>query len=146
MAIRGGFLRLVMITAYAIAFCCAAIITGAFAWFLVERDNSSNIASLVLGVLTLIYCTICILVTCCTAGTFLAYIGVLLDLVHIGLMMAISIMEEEEEEEEEEEIVERCIRDWEEMMWMCDVDCVDSKGEGKERGGGESLEKSMNSK
>lgn len=32
MAIRGGLLRLVMITAYAIAFLCAAIITGAFAW------------------------------------------------------------------------------------------------------------------
>lgn len=32
MAIAGGLLRLVLITCYAIAFICAAIIMGAFAW------------------------------------------------------------------------------------------------------------------
>lgn len=32
MAIKGGLLRLLMITAYVIAFCFATIITGIFAW------------------------------------------------------------------------------------------------------------------
>lgn len=42
MAIRGGFLRLVMITAYAIAFCCAAIITGAFAWVSPTKEEKKE--------------------------------------------------------------------------------------------------------
>lgn len=42
MAIRGGFLRLVMITAYAIAFCCAAIITGAFAWVSPTKEEKKK--------------------------------------------------------------------------------------------------------
>lgn len=42
MAIRGGFLRLVMITAYAIAFCCAAIITGAFAWVSPTKEEKKR--------------------------------------------------------------------------------------------------------
>lgn len=42
MAIRGGFLRLVMITAYAIAFCCAAIITGAFAWVSPTKEEKEK--------------------------------------------------------------------------------------------------------
>lgn len=42
MAIRGGLLRLVMITAYAIAFCCAAIITGAFAWVSPTKEEKEK--------------------------------------------------------------------------------------------------------
>lgn len=42
MAIRGGLLRLVMITAYAIAFCCAAIITGAFAWVSPTKEEKKK--------------------------------------------------------------------------------------------------------
>lgn len=32
MALAGGLLRMVMIGCYVLAFCCAAIITGAFGW------------------------------------------------------------------------------------------------------------------
>lgn len=47
MAIRGGLLRLVMITAYAIAFLCAAIITGAFAWVSpTKEEKKTNILPL----------------------------------------------------------------------------------------------------
>lgn len=42
MAIRGGLLRLVMITAYAIAFLCAAIITGAFAWVSLTKEEKEK--------------------------------------------------------------------------------------------------------
>lgn len=42
MAIRGGLLRLVMITAYAIAFLCAAIITGAFAWVSPTKEEKEK--------------------------------------------------------------------------------------------------------
>lgn len=40
----------------------------------------------------MIYTAICVLVTCCTAGTFLAYLGIALDLVFIGAMMAVAIL------------------------------------------------------
>ncbi|KAH8679543.1 hypothetical protein BGZ60DRAFT_524767 [Tricladium varicosporioides] len=41
MAFKGGFLCMVMITCYFLAFCCAAIITAAFAWFSGRRNFGS---------------------------------------------------------------------------------------------------------
>jgi hypothetical protein len=41
MAIKGGAMRLILIITYALAFCCAAVITGTFAWVRIQPLPSS---------------------------------------------------------------------------------------------------------
>ncbi|SMR55956.1 unnamed protein product [Zymoseptoria tritici ST99CH_3D1] len=93
MAIKGGLLRLVKIGCYLVAFCCASVITGAFAWFCVDRDEfeDRNLASLVIGAVTMFYTLVAALFTCCTAGiSFFAVISIFLDIVFAALMIAVA--------------------------------------------------------
>ncbi|KAF2212766.1 hypothetical protein CERZMDRAFT_90668 [Cercospora zeae-maydis SCOH1-5] len=93
MAIGGGLLRLVLITCYAIAFFCAAIIMGAFAWFTTTQLGARNIASLVLGAVTLVWALISALTGCFTAGvSVVSACSILFDLISIGMMMAVAII------------------------------------------------------
>ncbi|PPJ57180.1 hypothetical protein CBER1_07033 [Cercospora berteroae] len=93
MAIAGGLLRLVLITCYAIAFICAAIIMGAFAWFTATQLGARNIASLVLGSITTLWAMISALTSCFTAGvTVLTACSIFFDLLCVGMMMAVAII------------------------------------------------------
>ncbi|KAM3414824.1 hypothetical protein BST61_g9969 [Cercospora zeina] len=93
MAVGGGLLRLVLITCYAIACFCAAIIMGAFAWFTATQLGARNIASLVLGAVTLVWATLSALTSCCTAGvSVFAACSIFFDLICIGMMMAVAII------------------------------------------------------
>ncbi|CZT14313.1 uncharacterized protein RCC_00290 [Ramularia collo-cygni] len=94
MAIKGGFLRLLLILTYFTAFCCAAIITGVFAWFtFLQTSSEKNLASLIIGALAMLYTSIQTLFVCCTAGiTFFAIISIILDVVFMGGMMAVAII------------------------------------------------------
>ncbi|KAI5203236.1 hypothetical protein AUEXF2481DRAFT_38688 [Aureobasidium subglaciale EXF-2481] len=96
---KGGALRLGQTALYFLTFCCAAIIIGIFSFFLaVLADHNLDIPTKwkavegISGVIALY--TICTtLLTCCLAGiTFLSAIGLLLDILCMGGMIAIAVL------------------------------------------------------
>ncbi|KXT08346.1 hypothetical protein AC579_9940 [Pseudocercospora musae] len=93
MAIKGGVLRLVMITAYFVAFCCATIITGAFAWFTATQFGTRNVATLALAAITMLYTLTCVIITCCTAGiSFFAVASLIFDFIFLCVLIAIAAL------------------------------------------------------
>ncbi|EME83290.1 uncharacterized protein MYCFIDRAFT_88196 [Pseudocercospora fijiensis CIRAD86] len=93
MAIKGGALRLVMIAAYFVAFCCASIITGAFAWFTATQFGTRNIATLALAAITMLYTLTCMIITCCTAGiSFFAVASLIFDFIFLCAMIAVAAL------------------------------------------------------
>lgn len=85
MAIKGGAARLLMMSAYFLAFCCSIIITGAFAWvrpttettsiqrttsllicsqFTARETRSRNLATLIMGIASLLWSFTSFLLIC----------------------------------------------------------------------------------
>ncbi|KAK6001183.1 hypothetical protein QM012_003266 [Aureobasidium pullulans] len=102
---KGGALRLLQTTLYFLCFCCAAIIIGIFSYFLaVLADHNLDIPTRwkavegISGVITLY--TICTtLLTCCLAGiAFLSVLGLIIDLLCMGGMIAIAVLTREGDE------------------------------------------------
>ncbi|OQO09113.1 hypothetical protein B0A48_06004 [Cryoendolithus antarcticus] len=96
---KGGALRLVQTALYAITFCCSAIILGFFSYFLsVLADRKLTIPTKWKAVeglagAAVLYSICAILLTCCLGGvTFFAFLGLFLDVLFIGAMVAIAIM------------------------------------------------------
>ena len=82
-----------------ISFCCAAIILGIYSYFLaVLADRDLHIATWkkavegLAGAATL-YAILAILLTCCLAGvTFFSFLGLVLDILFVGAMIAIAVL------------------------------------------------------
>lgn len=100
--VKGGFLRLFQTFLYALAFCCAAIILGIYSYFLaVLADRDLPIAKdwrAVEGLsgAAVLYTILAILLTCCLAGvTFFSFLGLVLDVLFIGAMIAVAVLTRE---------------------------------------------------
>lgn len=97
--IKGGFLRFFQTFLYALAFCCSGIILGIFSYFLsVLADRNDHIPTWekavegLSGAATL-YLIFAVLLTCCFGGvTFFAFLGLVLDLLFCGAMIAIAVL------------------------------------------------------
>ncbi|KAH0360969.1 hypothetical protein KCU65_g9046, partial [Aureobasidium melanogenum] len=99
---KGGALRLLQTALYFLCFCCAGAIIGIFSYFLaVLADHNLDIPTRwkavegLSGVMTLY--TICtVLLTCCLAGIpFLSILGLIIDLLCMGGMIAIAVLDRE---------------------------------------------------
>ncbi|EME80386.1 uncharacterized protein MYCFIDRAFT_177329 [Pseudocercospora fijiensis CIRAD86] len=90
MAIKGGLLRMIMITAYFTALICSLLIVGSFAWVYATTHNA---ATLGLAAVVLLYTAIQTLLICCTAGISLLWLfSIFGDAVSLILMIAIAGM------------------------------------------------------
>lgn len=99
MAIGGAFLRLTSTALYALEFCCAAIILGIYSYFLsVEADRDVTIPrwqQAVTGMAggVVLYTIFAVLLTCFLGGkSFFALLGIILDLLCAGAMIAIAVL------------------------------------------------------
>ncbi|KAL1297623.1 hypothetical protein AAFC00_006181 [Neodothiora populina] len=97
--LKGGFLRLFQTFLYTLAFCCAAIILGIYSYFLaVLADRDLPIdkhwrAVEGLSGSAVLYTILAVLFTCCLAGvTFFSFLGLVLDVLFIGAMIAVAVM------------------------------------------------------
>ncbi|KAL5118937.1 hypothetical protein ACEQ8H_003066 [Pleosporales sp. CAS-2024a] len=99
MAIGGAILRFGATLIYALAFCCAAIILGIYSYFLAaQADRDVNIprwqqAVEGLSGAIVLYTIFAVLLTCCLGGKkIFAFLGILLDLLCCGAMVAIAVL------------------------------------------------------
>ncbi|GAB7366602.1 hypothetical protein MBLNU230_g8587t1 [Neophaeotheca triangularis] len=93
MAIKGGLARITMMSCYGIIWCSSIIITAAFAWFTATQISKRNIGSLALGCASLLWSSISFFLICCTAGiSFFAIPRIAIDILFVGVMMAVAIV------------------------------------------------------
>lgn len=99
MAIGGAILRFGSTLIYALAFCCAGIILGIYSYFLaVQADRDVNIprwqqAVEGLSGAVVLYAIFAVLLTCCLGGKkIFALLGIVLDLLCCGAMVAIAVL------------------------------------------------------
>lgn len=99
MAIGGAALRLVGTLLYALEFCCAGIILGIYSYFLsVEADRDAVIPTWQKAVTgmsggVVLYTIFAVLLTCFLGGkSFFALIGIVLDVLCAGAMIAIAVL------------------------------------------------------
>ena len=99
MAIGGAALRLGGTLLYALEFCCAGIILGIYSYFLsVEADRETPIPTwhkAVTGMAggVVLYTIFAVLLTCFLGGkSFFALMGIILDLLCAGAMIAIAVL------------------------------------------------------
>ncbi|KAM0720302.1 hypothetical protein Q7P37_004438 [Cladosporium fusiforme] len=97
--IKGGFLRLLQTSLYAICFCCSAIILGIYSYFLsVRADRDQGIPTwqkAVEGIsgVAVLYTIAAVVLTCCLGGvSFFAFTAIVLDILFIGGFIAIAIL------------------------------------------------------
>ncbi|KAL6710662.1 hypothetical protein ACN47E_007719 [Coniothyrium glycines] len=84
---------------YALEFCCAGIILGFYSYFLaVQSDRNQSIAvwqQAVTGMSggVVLYTIFAVLLTCCLGGkTIFAFLGIILDILCCGAMIAIAVL------------------------------------------------------
>jgi hypothetical protein len=99
MAIGGAILRFGSTLIYALAFCCAGIILGIYSYFLaVQADRDVTIPrwqQAVEGIsgAVVLYTIFAVLLTCCLGGKkIFALLGIVLDLLCCGGMIAIAVL------------------------------------------------------
>jgi hypothetical protein len=99
MAIGGALLRISSTLFYALEFCCAGIILGIYSYFLsVEADRDVTIPrwqQAVTGMSggVVLYTIFAVLLTCFLGGkTIFALLGIILDLLCCGAMIAIAVL------------------------------------------------------
>jgi hypothetical protein len=99
MAIGGAILRFGSTLIYALAFCCAGIILGIYSYFLaVQADRDVTIPrwqQAVEGIsgAVVLYTIFAVLLTCCLGGKkIFALLGILLDVLCCGGMIAIAVL------------------------------------------------------
>ena len=99
MAVGGVILRFGSTLIYALAFCCAGLILGIYSYFLaVQADRDVTIPrwqQAVEGIsgAVVLYTIFAVLLTCCLGGKkFFALLGILLDLLCCGGMIAIAVL------------------------------------------------------
>lgn len=100
--IKGGFLRLFQTLLYALCFCCAGVIVAIYGYFLyvLSKDNlyiyKQWEAVEGLAGAAVIYTMFAVLLTCCLAGvTLFSLVGLILDLLFCGAMIAIAYFSRE---------------------------------------------------
>jgi len=96
---KGGALRILQSSLYAIIFLCAAIVLGIYSYFLsVLADRHETIfrwekAVEGLSGAAVLYLIAATLLTCCLGGvSFFAFLAIVLDLLFCGAMIAIAVM------------------------------------------------------
>ncbi|EME47030.1 hypothetical protein DOTSEDRAFT_124142 [Dothistroma septosporum NZE10] len=95
--IKGDLLRLVAILLYFLAFICSIYIMAATAWFLARFHyfpaHKRNYAIIGMSAIATLYTSIAMLLTCCLGVIgFFAVSGFLLNVIFVGVMIAIAIL------------------------------------------------------
>jgi hypothetical protein len=99
MALGSAALKLFQTILYALEFCCAGIILGIYSYFLsVLADRDLAIATWTKAVeglsgAAVLYTIFAVLLTCFLGGkTFFAFLGIVLDILFVGAMVAIAVL------------------------------------------------------
>ena len=99
MALGGAALKLFQTILYALEFCCAGIILGIYSYFLsVLADRDLLIGNWIKAVeglagAAVVYTIFAVLLTCFLGGkTFFAFLGIVLDILFCGAMVAIAVL------------------------------------------------------
>jgi hypothetical protein len=99
MALGGAALKLFQTILYAIEFCCAGIILGIYGYFLSVLADRNLVIGTGLKAVTglsgaaVLYTIFAVLLTCFLGGkTFFAFLGIVLDILFCGAMVAIAVL------------------------------------------------------